>query len=105
MTATTMPRTSAMVVPDPLVARWFHSNTPPNWVEDFGRRVLADAMTSATASYWLRRARAFEDARPRPGDFTGRATAAELAELDRRCRETAEACRSQAALWVGGEDR
>ncbi len=40
-------------------------------------------------------------ARPRPGDFTGKATAAELAEADERCLQIALACRSHARLLSG----
>lgn len=45
-------------------------------VDHFRTRVLQDAMTDATADYWRRRARSFEAALPRPGDFTGGAPAA-----------------------------
>lgn len=61
-------------------------------------RFLEQLITDASATHWERRAAAFDAARPRPGDYHGRATQAELAERDRRCRETAAACRAHAAL-------
>ena len=67
-------------------------------LEHFRLRVLQDALTEATAAYWKRRAQAFEDAAPRPGDFNGRASRAELQEAYDRCHETALACRNHAEL-------
>ena len=68
------------------------------YLDQFTRRVIEDAMLQATAAYWRRRAADFEWARPRPGDFTGAASADELAARDRRLAETAEACRRHAHL-------
>ena len=65
-------------------------------IDHFQRRVIQDALLDGSAAYWRRRAEAFEWARPRPGDFAGRATQAELAEIDRRCVTAAEACRARA---------
>lgn len=73
------------------------------YLDDFARRVLQDAMTEATAAYWLRRAAELEAARPRPGDFNGNATEAELAARDRRLANDAEGCRQRARLLT--EDR
>lgn len=67
-------------------------------VEHFRRRVLQDALNEATAAYWHRRAAAFDAARPRPGDFHGRATRAQLAAADTRLAAQAAACRRAAAL-------
>lgn len=64
----------------------------------FTARVLADAMSEGTAIYWERRARELEAAAPRPGDFKGQATSAELDAAGRRCREAAAACRARASL-------
>lgn len=61
-------------------------------------RVLEDAMSAGRAASWFRRAEAFEDARPKPGDYVGRATAADLAEQDRRLARDAELCRTHAEL-------
>lgn len=66
--------------------------------DHFRARVLQDCLTEATASYWRRRAVAFEAARPRPGDFNGRVTPDELAARDERCRLAAELCRHRAGL-------
>lgn len=42
------------------------------YLEHFAARVLTD--DEATAHYWRRRAQAFRDAAPRPGDYIGNAT-------------------------------
>lgn len=67
-------------------------------VDHFSARVLQDCLTEATSDYWLRRAVTFEAARPRAGDFNGRATPDELAARDERCRLAAELCRHRAGL-------
>ena len=64
----------------------------------FTGRMLADALAEATSGYWQRRGQTFIDAAPRPGDFNGQATRAELAERAQRCRSTAAACLSRARL-------
>jgi len=61
-------------------------------------RAAQEALSSALACTWSRRAELLEWARPRPGDFTGNATATELAERDRRLAAQAQACRNKAAL-------
>ncbi len=90
-------------------------------------RVTVSAWESSLSSHWSARAEAFEEARPgrrrvvvpprRPGmsdleylrelrwanraEYTGRATVAELAEVDRRCAEAAARCRDHAGLFDG----
>ena len=64
----------------------------------FRARVLADCLTEASAVGWLRRAAVFDAARPRPGDFNGRATPDELRARDLRCQAVAAACRHKAEL-------
>jgi hypothetical protein len=71
---------------------------PNTYLEHFAARALTDALNEATAHYWRRRAQAFRDAAPRPGDFTGRATPLDLAELGQRCLNTAKACERRANL-------
>lgn len=61
-------------------------------------RALEDALTEATPDYWTRRAEVFEQARPRPDDFVGRATRNELAARDARLVDAARACRSAAEV-------
>lgn len=61
-------------------------------------RVLEDAFTEAVPDYWERRAERFEAARPRPGDFPGRAGQAALDAADARLAATAQACREAAEL-------
>ena len=65
-------------------------------LEQFRARVLADALNEASAAYWLRRAVQFDNARPRPGDYTGAATPQQLAQRDARLAEVAQACRAAA---------
>lgn len=67
-------------------------------IDHFQRRVLQDALADGTAAYWRRRAETFEAARPRPTDYHGQATRADLAARDARCREAAEACRKRAGV-------
>lgn len=64
--------------------------------EQFERRLLQDALTSATQSYWIRRAQAFEDAKPRSDDYPGRATQDDLRDQWRRLDGMAKACRARA---------
>lgn len=64
-------------------------------------RIVQDCMTTASAAGWRRRAETFEQAAPRPGDFPGRASPAELEERRRRCLATAAAARRHAALLAG----
>lgn len=66
--------------------------------EAFRVRFLADLLTDGMAGQWEKRARVFEWCAPRPSDFNGRATPAELAERAQRCRGTAAACRAKAAV-------
>lgn len=61
-------------------------------------RGLVDSFQQCTAAWWERRAQVFEDAMPRPGDFAGRATEAELAVRSARCAEAARLCREHAQL-------
>ena len=66
------------------------------------QRVLNDALAEATSSFWQRRAKAFEDAAPRPGDHPGRATPADLSAARERCLGVAAACRARASLEASG---
>lgn len=75
-----------------------------SYLDHFRQRVLQDALTAATANQWTKRAETFAWAAPRPGDFNGRATEAELTERQRRCLETAEACREHAQLLLRDSD-
>ena len=67
------------------------------------RRLLQDAFTAAIPGQWERRARVFESCRPRPGDYTGAATRAELDALDRRNAVSAAQCRMHAAMLRGDD--
>jgi hypothetical protein len=65
-------------------------------------RLVTDCLAEATTSYWERRAAAFFDAMPRPGDFNGRATAEDLSASFVRCAGIVQACRqrAQVSLWA-----
>ena len=67
------------------------------------RRAVREAIRSALPETYLRRAELFEWARPRPGDYQGRRTPAELAEVDRRCAETAANLRGHARMLAENE--
>lgn len=67
-------------------------------IEHFKARVLQDALCSATAGFWRKRAADFEAARPKPGEYHGRATGAELDAREARCAAIALACRHHAEL-------
>lgn len=45
----------------------------------FRARVLQDALDQATVGHWLARHAALSASLPRPGDYTGRASSAEMA--------------------------
>ncbi|TDD26537.1 hypothetical protein E1218_13050 [Kribbella turkmenica] len=68
--------------------------------ENFRRRVLQDALAEGLAATFDRRAALFEWARPRPTDFRGSATPAEVAERDARLRADADRCRRHADLLL-----
>jgi hypothetical protein len=72
--------------------------------EQLRKRAAQQAILQAEAWHWGQRAEEFKDARPKPGDFNGNATAEMLAEADERCRLTALACRRKAAFleWEAG---
>ena len=69
-----------------------------DYVNHFRIRVLQDALISADVQYWLRRAQAFEDAAPRPGEYHGRATREQLSMAYQRCMLAARNCRRHAQL-------
>ena len=66
--------------------------------EPIRRRVVQDALNDALACTMRRRAELFEWARPRPGEYAGQATTAELAARDRLLAAQAKACRNKAIL-------
>lgn len=69
------------------------------YVEHFRARVLQDALNEATASYWIRRAEAFDAACHRPGiDYAGKASLDDLREQWVRATVTAVACRHRASV-------
>lgn len=70
-------------------------------LDHFAYRLMRDAMNEGTALYWQRRADQLDAARPRPGDYTGRATDEQIKATDKRLAEAAEACRLRAKTCIG----
>jgi hypothetical protein len=70
-------------------------------IDHFRARILQDALSEATAQYWVHRAHQFQQAAPRLGEFHGNATRDELNEAWTRCMNTMQACLSHADLISG----
>lgn len=66
--------------------------------DHYRQRFLAEMLNSASADQMDRRAAEWEWVAPKPGDFTGRATEADLAARTERCRATAAAFRAKATV-------
>jgi hypothetical protein len=66
--------------------------------DHFRARILQDALTEATAQYWIHRAYQLQQAAPGPDEFHGNATAEELRQRWTECMDTARACLSHADL-------
>jgi hypothetical protein len=73
-------------------------------IDQVGRRVIREAILSAEAAHWIRRADTLEWARPRAGDWHGGATREELRSRYDRLTEEAQACRNRARVSVIGGD-
>lgn len=73
-------------------------------IDHFVARLLQDALAEATASYWRKRAEDFERAGSRPGDYTGEASADEIARRDEWLTSVAQACRSRAEFALVPDD-
>jgi len=67
-------------------------------IDHFRERVLQDALTEATAQYWVHRAHQFQQAAPRLGEYHGQATREQLRERWIECMATSQACLSHADL-------
>jgi hypothetical protein len=74
-------------------------------IDHFRARILQDALTEATAAYWVHRAHQFRQAAPNLGEFHGDATRDELNEAWTRCHATAQACLAHADLLRGDYPR
>ncbi|HIW29779.1 MAG TPA: hypothetical protein H9987_07175 [Candidatus Luteococcus avicola] len=61
-------------------------------------RIFRDVWLEAQADYWEARADRLEWCRPRPGDYTGRATPAEIAAREARLALEVEQCRAHARV-------
>ena len=62
----------------------------------FALSVLTDAWLEGNRLYWEQRARQLIEARPKPGDFHGRATRAQLRARHDGLTAAAQACRQRA---------
>lgn len=67
------------------------------------KRFIEGCISDVLPMQWERRAGTFEDARPRPGDYIGRATPKELKERDERLARLAAGCRVHAAILRGDD--
>jgi hypothetical protein len=67
-------------------------------IDHFRARVLQDALTEATAHYWVHRAHQFQQAAPTVGEFHGQATRDELNQRWLECMATTQACLNHAEL-------
>lgn len=70
-------------------------------LDHFRARILQDALTEATAQYWLHRAHQFQQAAPRVGEYHGSATRDELNQRWIECMATSQACLNHADLIAG----
>jgi hypothetical protein len=70
-------------------------------LDHFRGRILQDALTEATAQYWVHRAYQFQQAAPRLDEYHGDATREELNEAWTRCHATSQACLQHADLLRG----
>ena len=71
-----------------------------SYLEHFRARVIQDAVNEALAATWDRRRQALLAARPRAGDFHGRATREQLRERFEILTAAAEACRARAVVSI-----
>ena len=67
-------------------------------LEHFTKRVILDALNDGTRQWWLRRAHAFERARPMPHEFHGRQTPKQLRAKWLELTAIADACRARAGV-------
>lgn len=77
---------------------WDNRNRTHNDPAAFEHDVLLDAWHYGNAVFWTRRARQLEAARPRRGDYPGRATPNETRTRWDRLTNAATACRNRAAF-------
>lgn len=72
------------------------------YLTQFQKRVVQDAFEEATSLYWSNRAKRFEEAMARPGDYVGKATSADLEARRLRLTAIVLACRQRAAVSMYG---
>ena len=89
-------------LPEPADNR--HADTLGQVLDPFARRLLQEAMTAAMPWHWYRRAEQLDDARPRPDEFHGQATRAQLSARWRSLTDAAEGCRRHARFLTEHPD-
>ena len=93
--------TSTATLGRPARSRRLSLAVTPELQERMQLESALDAVRRARAETWLRRAEQWEWAAPRPGDFVGRATEADIEARAARCHQLATACRAHAAILEG----
>lgn len=73
-------------------------------LDHFAMRLLTDCLNEATQSYWAKRAEVFLKARPRVGDFHGRATREQLRAQWIELTAIADACAARASVSLQQEE-
>lgn len=73
-------------------------STLPQRIDNTVHDVLLDALLAGERLWWLKRAEDFERAKPRPGEYHGAATEAELSAQWQRLDRIARACRARAEV-------
>jgi hypothetical protein len=73
-------------------------STPKIELDHFRARILQDALTEATAQYWVHRAYQFQQAAPRIDEYHGQAEREQLRERWIECMATSQACLNHADL-------
>lgn len=73
------------------------------YFEHFAARCVQDAINSGLRATWLRRRDAFLAARPRPGEFHGAKTPAQLRSRWMELTEVARACEARAEVSLQHE--
>ena len=68
----------------------------PRGVDNFLHDALTEVFLAAERAWWIKRSEDFLNARPRPGQFHGLATRAELNAQWQRLTAMADACRARA---------
>lgn len=69
-----------------------------DFIANFQRRSLQDALCDATADWWHRRAAEWDAVPARPGDYVGQSTPEQRKQRRREAADRAALCRYRAGL-------